>query len=168
MQSEKQGASTMYPLCFCYFLLNTSQNVQMDRIDDYLCISAKKFRTPHHYNFPTFLRFSATLVPKLLPVDARRLDFACKSRFVATGFDVGRRTTSTQSIYESSDSSRVHSCGSQTHPRYLDYTRHLSSILYSSCKPSSKLGSLLDSAHKGVSGITPSSGSTNICAYSAA
>ena len=83
------------------------------------------------YKFPTFLRFSATLVPKL-PVDARRLDFACKSRFVATGFDIGRRTTSTQSVYKSSDSSRVHSCGSwQTHRRYPDYTRHL---LYSACK----------------------------------
>jgi hypothetical protein len=31
----------MYPLCFCYFLLNTSQNVQMDRIDDSICISEK-------------------------------------------------------------------------------------------------------------------------------
>jgi len=32
----------MYLFCFCYFLLNTSKNVQMDRIDGSLCISAKK------------------------------------------------------------------------------------------------------------------------------
>jgi len=38
------GASTMYLFCFCYFLLNTSQNVQMDRIDGSLCISAKKIQ----------------------------------------------------------------------------------------------------------------------------
>ena len=38
------GASTMYLFCFCCFLLNTSQNVQIDRIDGYLCISAKKIQ----------------------------------------------------------------------------------------------------------------------------